>query len=247
MQTAFQCKQFRVQHHDCAMKVGTDSLLLGAWCPVPTRGLCLDIGTGCGLLALMVAQRTAGSNVRIDAVELDAMAALQAHSNVAASPWPTRVRVLERDILTYLGSADHASAAKAGGYQLIISNPPYFEQSLPSRDAKRQQARHTDSLPFEQLLHVAAQLAAPAAQLALVLPTPAAQRIRQLAGTYGWSLQQWQPVQMTPSKPASRVLLLLSRDASGQATELPALCVRGDDAEYTADYRRLLKDFYLRF
>lgn len=247
MQTAFQCKQFRVQHHDCAMKVGTDSLLLGAWCPVPTDGLCLDIGTGSGLLALMLAQRTAESSIRIDAVELDRAAALQAQSNVASSPWPTRIRVLERDILTYPDSADHASAAIAGGYCLIISNPPYFEQSLPSPDAQRQQARHTDSLAFADLLAVAARLAAATAQFALVLPVDAAKRIQQMAPQHGWYVLDWQAVHMTPVKPCSRVLLLLSRDATCTATTLPPLYVRGDDGDYSAQFRALLKDFYLRF
>lgn len=247
MQTAFQCKQFGVAHHHCAMKVGTDALLLGAWCPVPARGLCLDIGTGSGLLALMLAQRTAGSAVHIDAVELDPAAALQAQSNVAASPWPTRIRVLERDILTYPGSTDHASAAIAGGYQLIVSNPPYFEQSLASADAKRQQARHTDSLSFADLLDVAARLAAPEAQFALVLPLAAAQRVRQLAPNYGWFLECWQPLQMTPTKPVSRALLLLNRRADSQARELTAWTVRASDGDYSAQYRLLLKDFYLRF
>lgn len=229
------------------MKVGTDALLLGAWCPVPAGGLCLDIGTGSGLLALMLAQRTAGSTVHIDAVELDPAAALQAQSNVAASPWPTRIRVLERDILTYPDSTDHASAAIAGGYQLIVSNPPYFEQSLASADAKRQQARHTDSLSFVDLLDVAARLAAPGAQFALVLPVTAAQRVRQLAPNSGWFLECWQPLQMTPSKPVSRVLLLLNRRADCSAQEFTAWSVRAADGDYSAQYRRLLKDFYLRF
>lgn len=247
MQTAFQCKQFSVQHHDCAMKVGTDALLLGAWSPVPATGLCLDIGTGSGLLALMLAQRTAGRSVRIDAVELDHAAAIQAQSNVAASPWSTRIRVLERDILTYPGSADHASAANAGGYCLIISNPPYFEQSLKSHDAQRLQARHTDSLAFADLLAVAARLAADNASFALVVPVTSAVKIELLAGQFGWTVATWQPVQMTPTKSPSRVLLLLSRQPSAQRQTLEPLIVRGVDGDYTTHYKALLKDFYLRF
>lgn len=248
MQTAFQCKQFRVADGDCAMKVGTDSLLLGAWSPLPVQGPFLDIGTGSGLLALMMAQRSAdvAAPAQVDAIEIDPDAARQARLNVESSPFSARIRVLEHDILTYPASADHAPVAFAGGYSLLVSNPPYFVDSLASPDPKRQQARHTDGLPFDALLQVAAELAAPDAMFCLVLPVRSANLLLADATKFGWNLTMRQYVQTTPTKAPSRVLLQLSRRAL-PLRELAALQIRDGSHDYSPEYRQLLRDFYLRF
>lgn len=248
MQTAFQCKQFRVADSDCAMKVGTDSLLLGAWSPLPLHGPYLDIGTGSGLLALMIAQRSAAfaSPPQVDAIEIDADAARQAQQNSLASPWATRIRVLEQNILTYPASADHAAVASCGGYSLIVSNPPYFVESLASPDLKRQQARHTDRLPFADLLAASAAVAAANATLCLVLPVLSAELLLAQAPNAGWYLSLQQAVKTTPRKDASRLLLQFSRQPV-VASQLEPLLIRDANNEYSAEYRRLLRDFYLRF
>ena len=248
MQTAFQCKQFRVADSDCAMKVGTDSLLLGAWSPLPEQGPYLDIGTGSGLLALMIAQRSAAfvSAPQVDAIEIDPDAARQAQQNTLASPWSTRIRVLERNILTYPASADHAAVASCGGYSLFISNPPYFVESLASPDRKRQQARHSDSLPFTELLAVCAALASDTATFCLILPVTSAELLLAQAPSFGWHLTLQQAVKATPAKDASRLLLQLSRQATAHR-ELEPLLIRDHRQDYSPEYRQLLRDFYLRF
>src|SRR5690606_2729520 len=130
MSAGFQCKKFFVAHDRCAMKVGTDGLLLGAFAPLPPAGSAiLDIGAGSGLISLMLAQRTAGANP-IDAIELDAAAAEQAALNVADSPWPEAIRLVKGDILTYRTDKR---------YRLIVSNPPFFQHAVPPQDAKRHQ------------------------------------------------------------------------------------------------------------
>lgn len=118
----FTFKQFFVAHDRCAMKVGTDGILLGAWAPVADVKRILDIGTGSGLLALMLAQRT-DDNVPIDAVELDSGAAMQAQENVAHSPWPHRITVHTDDIQRW-------APRQTVRFDLIISNPPYYEPGV---------------------------------------------------------------------------------------------------------------------
>lgn len=242
MTAGFRCKQFLVAQQQGAMKVSTDALLLGAWCPVPADGDLLDIGTGTGILALMLAQRSQSAQF-IDAVELEPAAACQAADNVQQSPWPDRVRIIKRDILTYPGSPDHLRARR---YRLIVSNPPYFTDSLQNQDQGKASARHNAVLPFADLLAVAATLATDDGALALVLPVSESSRLQALALSHGWFLQQRQQVQSVPGKAPWLDLLLFARTAV-RATELPVLLVREADGQYSSAYRQLLKDFYLKF
>ncbi len=224
------------------MKVGTDALLLGAWCSVPDSGDCLDIGCGSGILSLMLAQRT-GPAQQIDAVELDSSAAAEARQNVLASPWSTRIRVIERDILTYPGSADHLAQRR---YQQITSNPPYFSAALTNPDPQKQLARHNDQLPFAGLLAAAALLLAPGGRFSLILPTAEAQRLLALAQSTHWYLWRIQQVQSQPDKAPTRTLLELGRHQA-ECGPLPVLLIRDLQGQYSPAYRQLLADFYLNF
>lgn len=236
MSAGFQCKKFYVAHDQCAMKVGTDGLLLGAFAPLPPpHSDILDIGAGCGLISLMLAQRTDAANV-IDAIELDPAAAEQAAVNVANSPWPNAVRLIKGDILTY-------SSSKR--YRLIVSNPPFFQQSLLSTDVRRAQARHSDSLPFAALLHKATELLAQHGVFTLILPLSGAEQMLQLALAQGWFLLQRCDVHSLADKPVQRVLLSLGKVA--QPTQYSCLVIQQADGSYTADYKALLRNFYLKF
>lgn len=139
---------FFVAHDRCAMKVGTDGILLGAWAPVAGVKRILDIGTGSGLLALMLAQRT-DENVIIDAVELDVDAAQQAQENIAQSPWMHRVSVHTEDAQQWI-------PRQTVRFDLIISNPPYYEQGVECATPQREQARYTTTLDHQMLLTLAA-------------------------------------------------------------------------------------------
>lgn len=269
MTAGFRCKKFFVAQQHCAMKVSTDALLLGAWCPIPASGDMLDIGTGTGILALMLAQRSDAVQ-QIDAVELDAAAARQAADNVCNSPWPDRIRVIERDILTYPGSTDHLQQRR---YRLIVSNPPYFTAALPSQDAGRALARHNSGLPFADLLQVAASLATADGLLALVLPVHEAQRLLALAPAYQWFLRCQQDVSYSAAQAPRCSLLLFGRqpvttlyrrplavhDPAGsslntaraapsiETASSSAASASGGKAPYSKAYRQLLGDFYLNF
>lgn len=248
MAVGFRCKQFYVDHAQCAMKVSTDALMLGAWVQAPAQGYVLDIGTGTGILSLMLVQRSTA--ISIDAIELDSAACAAARANVQQSPWPTQINIIERDILTYPGSADHQNARR---YPCLISNPPYFTASLPSPNAKRQQARHNDALPFPDLFAVAQQLAAPAALFHLVLPIDEFVRCQSIWPQFGWCLVRRCDVKATPQHKVSRVLFSLQqvdRASPEVATAEPLpeqLIIRDNQQGYTPDYQRLLADFYLRF
>ena len=162
----FDFKQFSVEQSGAAMKVGTDGVLLGAWVALPDEGgAVLDIGTGTGLLALMVAQRSAES--RIVAVEIEPQAAEQAAANVAASRWSERIEVVCADVRDY---------SPSGTFDLIISNPPYFSASLHSPDAARNLARHSDTLSLGALASAAVRMLSPRGRLAVVLPADSEQQ-----------------------------------------------------------------------
>ena len=139
----FEFKQFRINQENCAMKVGTDGVLLGAWTPIPpTATHILDIGTGSGLLALMVAQRT-HSHAHIDAVEIDPTAAQQAKENFMMSPWTQQLHVIHSDFQSF----EKNTLQK---YDVILSNPPYFRNSLQTPNTERTMARHSSTLSLDE-------------------------------------------------------------------------------------------------
>ena len=142
-QPFFQFKQFTVWHDKCAMKVGTDGVLLGAWTPVESSARILDIGTGTGLVALMLAQRCSASVI---ALEIDGKAAQQAAENITRSPWGSRIEVVCQDFRLYSNKNNSLK------YDTIVSNPPYFTDSLKCPDSQRNTARHNDNLSYEELL-----------------------------------------------------------------------------------------------
>ncbi|MCB5227051.1 methyltransferase [Alishewanella sp. 16-MA] len=237
MSAGFQCKQFTIAHQHCAMKVGTDALLLGAWARLPAKGAMLDIGAGSGILSLMLAQRSQGKQA-ITAIELDAAAAAQAADNVQHSPWPLAITVIKGDILTYQSTQRYA---------LIVSNPPFFQAALPSIDPLRQQARHTDSLPFSALLQQAATLLSPEGEFCLVLPAVSQPAFDAAATEGGWHCLRRCAVQSKANKPVSRYLQSWRIAGKRQAVELSSLLIHAENGTYSAEYRALLRDFYLKF
>ncbi|MFE8045735.1 tRNA(1)(Val) (adenine(37)-N(6))-methyltransferase TrmN [Brenneria goodwinii] len=234
-QGGFTFKQFFVAHDRCAMKVGTDGILLGAWAPVSGAGRILDIGCGSGLIALMLAQRS-DDNVRVDAVELDTDAGRQAAENIAASPWPERVTVYIDDIVKF---AETGTAR----YSLIVSNPPYFAPGVACRSAPRAQARYTVALTHELLLNCARRLIMPDGMFCVVLPMQGVENFVRLAQQHGWFIRQRTDVTEYVCRPAHRVLLALSRQA-GDCPERQ-LAIRDADRRYSAEFQALTKCFYL--
>jgi len=231
----FTFKQFFVAHDRCAMKVGTDGVLLGAWAPVAGVKRILDVGCGSGLIALMLAQRTPDS-VTIDAVELEASAAEQAQENIAASPWPRRIAVHHQDFVRW-------SAQCEKRYSLIVSNPPFFVPGMASRSAERDAARSTATLDHAALLRGAAQLIEEDGLFCAILPVDAGEALLQKAREDGWHLRFRVDVAPYAHRPPNRLVLGLSPTA--EETLFERLAIRDEDKSYSADWLSLVKDFYL--
>ncbi|WP_290619032.1 MULTISPECIES: tRNA1(Val) (adenine(37)-N6)-methyltransferase [unclassified Arsukibacterium] len=246
MSSGFKCKQFFVGHAQCAMKVGTDGLLLGAWASLPTcvssanhtaitvANTMLDIGTGSGLISLMLAQRA--PDATIHAIELDPAAAAQASCNFLQSPFSKRLKLLKGDILTY---------QPAERYALIVSNPPFFDNALLSKDGQRNQARHTASLPMPLLLAKAAALLAAGGSFALVLPDSSAEAFCRMAYEQGWYLRVNCVVYSRTSKAPLRRLMQWQREPC--CPQQQQLVIHDRKGGYTEQYRTLLREFYLNF
>ncbi|MEN4912005.1 tRNA(1)(Val) (adenine(37)-N(6))-methyltransferase TrmN [Erwinia amylovora] len=231
----FTFKQFFIAHDRCAMKVGTDGVLLGAWAPVANVQRALDIGSGSGLIALMLAQRTADP-VQIDAVELDEAAALQAQENVAASPWPDKVRVQQADIVEWTQRCEHR-------YSLIVSNPPYFSPGSQCASPQRTAARYTTDLTHEVLLGCAGDLIDEDGFFCVILPESTGNKLVERALKHGWHLRFRTDIADNDMRPPHRVLLALSPKRGEQL--LDRMAIRGPDQRYSEAHCSLTRDFYL--
>ena len=228
----FAFKQFEVYHDRCAMKVGTDAVLLGAWADVAQARRVLDIGTGTGIIALMVAQRSKAS---ITAVDLDADAVEQAKENVLRSPWSDRIEVIHQDV------RDFSVDVRFDG---IVSNPPYFVDNLKSPDHQRALARHTDNLSFRELLRSVDSLLSDDGLFSVILPSEALDSFWSLALEMKLYPCRQAEIMTKASSPVKRVMLELRRKSGGYISERIAL--RDASGAYSEAYRELTKDFYLK-
>ena len=219
------------------MKVGTDSLLLGSWVTIKKPSTILDIGTGSGILALMMAQRAQSATV--DAIEIDSEAADQSSDNVLYSPWSDRVLVQNMSLQSY-------KERTRKRYDLIISNPPFFEAGtgMKSGNSQRQQARHTDSLSYEDLLDGAAQLLAPNGRFALVLPFASGALFLELAAVCGLFPVRYTAVRPFADRAPNRLLLELMQEAH-PSSENDEIVIRESHQHYSEQYRELTSPFYL--
>ncbi|WP_067709540.1 tRNA1(Val) (adenine(37)-N6)-methyltransferase [Erwinia sp. ErVv1] len=231
----FTFKQFFVAHDRCAMKVGTDGVLLGAWAPVAGAQRVLDIGTGSGLIALMLAQRT-GQGTIIDAVELDEQAAGQAQENAQASPWADRIHIWQDDIRRWAQQCEHR-------YSLIVSNPPYFVPGVDCATPERTAARYTTGLTHDVLLACAETLVAEEGFFCVILPAAAGQALADLAQQRGWHLRFRTDISDNDNRPPNRVMLALSPREGEQLID--RMTIRGPDQRYSDAHCSLTRDFYL--
>jgi len=231
----FEFKQFRIEQQRSAMKVGTDGVLLGSWAAVKDTRRILDVGTGTGLIALMVAQR---SEARIDAVEIDAAASEEATHNFRKSAWSERLNLINADFLQFAGSSDCT-------YDLIVSNPPFFVNSVKTNDAALSVARHNDMLSFNQLILGARKLLASSGRLCVILPTLSFVEFRENARLSGFYLHHLTTVIPKPGKVPKRILMEFSLDA-GYPDE-DSLTIMDSDGGYTLAYKTLTSPFYPAF
>ena len=232
----FRFKQFKVFQEKSAMRVNTDGVLLGAWADVSGVQRILDVGTGTGVIALMVAQRS--PNAMVDAVEIDPPSAEEAAGNAARSPWANRIRVVCTSF------QDFASCAEFR-YDLIVSNPPYFNRSLKPSDGRRTITRHTDTLPTPALLEGATKLMLPGGRFCGIFPYAEGNVFIAKASHYGLFCSKKLNIL---SKPGGRTLrMLVQLEAERMATAESSLCIHTVDGSFSKEYRSLTSEFYIAF
>jgi tRNA1Val (adenine37-N6)-methyltransferase len=230
----FSFRQFTIQQDQCAMKVGTDGVLLGAWVNVENARRILDAGTGTGLIALMCAQR---SNAVIHAVEIDPKASEQAVQNSTDCPWHDRITI-------YNDSFQHFAITHTERYNVIVSNPPYFRNSLKSPNSIRTLARHDKKLSYESLLHYAVKLLEPGGRLALIIPDQEISRLTDLAYFKGLHPQRQTHIRPYRAKNYSRCLIEFTGDINRKYESNELIIKEENSREYTMEYKELTKDFY---
>jgi tRNA1Val (adenine37-N6)-methyltransferase len=229
----FSFKQFTVRHDRCAMKVGTDGVLLGAWTDVHQARSILDVGTGTGLIALMLAQRS--PQARIVGIDIDEVAVGQANENMLASPWADRLTARCQDV---------RSLCPEVRYDTIVSNPPYFIDSLKCPDGQRSTARHTDTLDMAALLGKVNELLTPEGRFSVVLPADQYEQLIRMAEWEGLYPSRRTDVITRPGLPPKRVLVEL-RKMRG-SIRYDELVVELERHVYSKEYIALTQDFYLK-
>lgn len=233
----FQFKQFNINQERCAMKIGTDAVLLGAWCPINNNPFSiLDIGAGTGILSLMLAQRSNAQ--QIDAVEIDENAYEQCVENFEASHWGDRLFCYHASLNDFINEPEDQ-------YDIIISNPPFYSEDYKTDNSQRDLARFQDALPFEELVKATTLLLSENGIFAVIIPFKEENRLLNLCAQAELFPIKMTRVKGTPTGPIIRSLIAFKR------YELPVLSANELVIEtsrhvYTEAYTKLTRDFYLK-
>ena len=244
--SVFRFKQFTIYQRAVAMKVNTDGVLIGAWVSLPQTNApkVLDIGTGSGVIALMLAQRLCDSalspHFKVDALEPHDLSAQAACKNVAHSPWASSIRVNQSTLQEYLNQPQPPK------YDLIVSNPPFFEDSLRPPERERRFVRHTDSLSHAELVEGAAALLHDSGCFGVIVPVLQKEKFVKAAANVGLELRRVTILYSLPNKPPKRALMeFVHRKEPLKSDSLMIHDI--DSKSFSAEYKKLTKDFYLAF
>ncbi len=233
----FQFKKFSVQQDRCAMKIGTDGVLLGAWCPIDNNPFSLlDIGAGTGILSLMLAQRSNAE--QIDAIEIDEDAYEQCVENFESSPWGDRLFCFHAGLDEFIDEPEDQ-------YNIIISNPPFYSEEYKTENSQRDLARFQDALPFEDLVEAADLLLSENGIFAVIIPYKEEERFIDLCAEVELYPIKVTRVKGTPTTEIKRSLLAFKRYELSVLTA-DELIIETARHQYTNDYIALTKDFYLK-
>jgi len=229
----FRFKQFTIHQDKSAMKVCTDSCILGAWTANHLNGAnrILDVGSGTGLLSLMLAQK---SESHIDSIELDPDSAAQAQENILASPWSARIRLLQGNVLHYPLTAD---------YDFIICNPPFFESDLRSPLEKKNKAKHNETLTLDELIVVLRKRLNIAGNFSILLPQHRSDYFEKLAAENGFFLCRKLIVRQTPAHQPFRSICLFGFQ-NPEGMNLKELIIKNENGKYTGEFTELMVDYY---
>lgn len=236
-QETFVFKQFTIHQDKCPMKVGTDAVLLGAWIQPQQSKTILDIGTGTGILALMLAQK---STAAIDAIDVDIEAIAQAKENVEFCKWRERIKVSHTSLQKYVKECPHK-------YDLIVSNPPYFTDSSKSPEEGRTLARHNDFLPFVELVEGVVALLEPKGKFYVILPTKEAGILKELAEKKGLRLSRLLRVRTKHDKATEKRHIMQFEFNQTSFNEETIVIENEGRHEYTEEYKLLTRDYYINF
>ena len=233
----FTFKQFAIEQDRCAMKIGTDGVLLGAWAPIDNHPFSiLDIGTGTGIIALMLAQRSAAQ--QIDALEIDEAAYEQATDNFENSPWNDRLFCFHAGLDEFIEEPEEE-------YDLIVSNPPFYSEDYKTENESRDLARFQDAMPFEQLLEAADLLLSEHGIFAVIIPFKEEENFIALANEFELYPLKITRVKGTPTTEIKRSLLAFNRNKTTDLV-INELVIETARHVYTQEYIGLTKDFYLK-
>ena len=230
----FNFKQFTVYHDKCALKVCTDSCLFGAWAVAFTKEAytILDIGSGSGLLSLILAQKT---NAEITGVELDESSFLQALENIKQSPWPDKIKLIHADCRNYF---------PAEKFDFIICNPPFYEQMLSSEKNNEKQAKHDATLLLSDLISIFNRLLSPKGKLAILFPYYRKVELLKAMSMNGYYLHAGVDIRPAPQKDNFRFAGIFGHAESVMPSEI-AISIKDELQHYTPEFKALLKDYYL--
>jgi tRNA1Val (adenine37-N6)-methyltransferase len=232
----FQFKRFIVFQDNCAFKVTTDACILGVYPDLFYPDKICDIGTGTGILSLMMAQKF--PEARINAVEIDELSAQQASENIKRSPWSSKIHVYHKSI------QDFAKQNK-GNYDLVICNPPYFEKHLQSTDQRKNLARHNDTLSISELIEYGTTLLKKTGMFYSILPPHSYDKLKSEFMVRKFNLVDKLEIFSAPDKPLNRIVSGFSNKTNVEKRH--SLTIHTASGGYTEDFKRLLKDYYLAF
>ena len=242
----FQFKQFTVEQDRCAMKIGTDGVLLGAWTPITNNPFSvLDIGTGTGIIALMLAQRSNAE--QIDALEIDEEAYEQSVDNFENSPWSDRLFCFHAGLDEFVDEPedDPSDSELAQQYDLIVSNPPFYSEDYKSENSQRDLARFQDAMPFEDLIEAADLLLSENGIFSVIIPFKEEDRFLAIAKENELYPMKITRVKGTATTEIKRSLLAFSRKEEVNFF-VDELVIETNRHIYTQEYIALTKDFYLK-
>ena len=232
---AFRFKQFQIEDDQSAMKVGTDAVLLGAWTNANHARRILDIGCGSGLISIMLAQKT---EALITGIEIDKKSADQASQNCNQSPWKQQLTIKSLSFQEFYKNNDSS-------FDLIVSNPPFFNNSLKSPKLNKRNSKHTVLLSFQELLLGTKKLLHPDGIANFIIPYSELAFFKETAALEGLYINHILLIKPKPDKEINRCMIKLKHSHAQYHQNI--LCIRNDDSSYTDEYKVFTSDYYLNF